>query len=117
MPGSLIRDLQVHVPPSLTDTCQLRSLSRKRDGVSILGHLQPYKVVVILACERLLPVVNQPFNVAIPNRRILNGCFHQQQSFNLLGKPFCEGLESAKSGRWSIIIPTSNLKILQELSN
>ncbi len=33
--GHFIRDLQVHVPPSLTDTCQLRSLSRKRDGVSI----------------------------------------------------------------------------------
>ena len=30
----LIRDLQVHVPPSLTDTCQLRSLSRKRDGMT-----------------------------------------------------------------------------------
>ena len=42
---SFIRDLQVHVPPSLTDTCQLQSLSRKRDGLSILGHELPVEGV------------------------------------------------------------------------
>ena len=64
-----------------------------------LGHEQPYNIVAILACERLLPSVNQPLNVAILKCPIFNGSFHQQQSFKLLEKPFCEGLESAKSGR------------------
>ena len=41
--------------------------------------------------------VNQPLNVPIPKLPILNGCFFQQQSFKLLEKPFCEGLESARS--------------------
>jgi len=61
-----------------------------------LGHEQPNDIVAILACERLLPSVNQPLNVAIPKFPILNGRFHQQQSFKLLEKPFCEGLESAE---------------------
>jgi hypothetical protein len=30
------------------------------------GHEQPYDIVAILACERLLPSVNQPLTVAIP---------------------------------------------------
>jgi hypothetical protein len=51
--------------------------------MSALGHQQPYKVLMILACERLLPSANQPLNVAIPNFPILNGSFHQQQSFKL----------------------------------
>jgi len=63
-----------------------------------MGHEQPYNIVAILACERLLPSgdLNQPLNVAIPKFPILNGRFHQQQSFKLLEKPFCEGLESAE---------------------
>jgi len=31
---------------------------------------------------------------------IATGRFYQQQSFKLLQKPFCEGLESAISGRF-----------------
>ena len=38
-----------------------------------LGHKQPYNIVAILACERLLPSVNQPPNVAIPKFQILIG--------------------------------------------
>jgi hypothetical protein len=67
---------------------------------------------MILACERLLPSANQPLNVAIPNFPILNGSFHQQQSFKLVGKPFCEGLESAKSDRR---LSTCMIKAIDEL--
>jgi hypothetical protein len=64
-----------------------------------MGHEQPYDIVAILACERLLPSVNQPLNIAISKSPILNGSFHQHQSFKLLKKTFCEMLESATSGR------------------
>ena len=57
---------------------------------------QPYNIVAILACERPLPSVHQRLNVAIPKFPILNGSFHQQQSFKLLEKPFCKGLESTE---------------------
>ena len=67
--------------------------------MAALGHEQPYNIVAILACERLLPSVNQPLNVVILKCPIFNGSFHQQQSFKLLEKPFCEGLESARSCR------------------
>ena len=51
--------------------------------MSALGHEQPYNIVAILACERLLPSVNQTLNVAIPKYPILNVCFREKQTFRL----------------------------------
>ena len=42
--GRLIRDPQVHVPPSPTDTCQLDHYLRKRDRIAIKGRLLPNAV-------------------------------------------------------------------------
>ena len=64
--------------------------------MSALGQ-QPVNNSLIVACGRLLPgCAYRSFSWWLPNRRILNGCFHQQQSFKLFELPFCEGLESAK---------------------
>jgi len=65
---------------------------------SALGQLQPVNNYLIVACGRLLPDAYRPFSWRFLNRSILNDSFHQQQSFKLLEKLFCEGLESAKSG-------------------
>ena len=93
--GQFIRDLQVHVPPSLTDTCQLQSLSRKRGGVSILGHQQPASS---LSPGGPLPDAFQPFIVGLSKITILNVCSHRQQSFRRQNQYDGEGREAARSG-------------------
>ena len=68
--------------------------------MSALGHKQPVANWIIVARGRLLPTAYQSFSWKIANRCILNGCSNQQQSFKLVENPYCEGQESAKSGRF-----------------
>ena len=67
--------------------------------MSASGHLQPASS---LSPGGLLPGAHQPSNGRISYREVLNVSSHRQQSFKLLEKPFCEGLESAISGRLTI---------------
>ena len=60
-------------------------------------HKQPVANWIIVSRRRLLPDAYRSFSWKIANRRILNGCFNQQQSFKLLKKTFCEGLDPANT--------------------
>ena len=71
--------------------------------MSALGHKQPVDHYLIVACGRLLPDAYRSFSWKIANRCILNGCFNQQQSFKLVENPYCEGQESARSGRCRLV--------------
>ncbi len=66
---------------------------------SASGHDQPVTNWLIVSRRRLLPNAYRSFSRRIANRRILNGCLHQQRSFKLLKKTFCEGLDPARSSR------------------
>ncbi len=98
-----IRDLQVHVPPSLTDTCQLRSLSRKRGGVSISGRSQP---VAILSAWWLLPDTNQPSGDPFFENTDLNDSSYQKQSLNT-AKPKRQSPVTSISNRAGLSRPCS----------
>ena len=64
--------------------------------MSALGQQQP---VTMLSAWRLLSCVNRPFGDDFLEYSIFNVSSHYKQSFKVLEKPFCEGRESATSGR------------------
>ena len=79
--------------------------------MACLGHLQP---VAMLSVWRLLSRVNRPFGEGFSENFILTVSSYCKQSFKLLGKPYCEGRESAK-GRSDTDVqrPTAKLRTPQ----